>query len=115
MSVSFYTCDICTRVADQNYKDSCSECFSIICYDCQIEYNMRSERDPEITNSSQYWELSRLEPYWNPIEHDEMESCPFCRREIFSDQELLRLALIKLNLSKREFILEIKDEQDKNR
>jgi hypothetical protein len=63
------------------------------------------------TYDDDYWFKSRLKPYWNPEEHDDLESCPLCRKEVITNDMIAEFLLKKYQLDKSQVIAEIRNEK----
>jgi hypothetical protein len=112
MGVDYYNCSKCGEIYNdcEGFYDNCEKCEERICYYCQVELNMRTEVKYFSKGAEpigDYWEDDR----WTDknrvtyISHI-LKSCPYCKKEIISDEMVLEYLLKKINMT----IEEIKDE-----
>lgn len=105
MGVDFYNCTKCNEIFDDcsGYYDTCEKCGERVCFECQVDLNMRSEAeyfDDGAEPIGDYWEK---DDKWNTL-----VKCPYCDGTIITDEEIIKYLLGKFNKTKDEVIAEIK-------
>lgn len=93
MGVDFWSCTCCGEAVYWEQATSCSKCGRSICSDCAV---------------------GSLEQMFKDCVNDDGELypqyCPFCNGEIIANDDLLNLALKKLNMTIRELESEYRKE-----
>jgi len=114
MGVDFYNCDHCGEIYDDcgGFYNTCKECGTRICFYCQVKLGMR--KDARYVQGTEL-----LGNYWTEQEcfgrggvkstYHNLTSCPYCKKEQVSNDDILEYLLKKHNLDKEVIIQEIKN------
>lgn len=93
MGVDFWSCTCCGEAVYWEQAASCSKCGRSICSDCAVGSLEQMLKDCVNDDGELY-----------------PQYCPFCNGEIIAKEDLLNLALKKLNMTIRELESEYRKE-----